>query len=386
MAKSTIKNARKKLDQARKALNAQFPERVNEIDSALAALLVRENIFMGGPPGTAKSRMAEAICRMIGDTKDGDYFKYQFHPQSVASEVVGGRDFDKGKDGRVVFNTWHRLPECQVALLDEIFKAHSVLQVLLRVLEEHEFDNGDPNALKIPMRLAIGASNELPTESDLEALFDRFMCRHWVGYCKDPQNVKAIMAGKVGGDVNITFTGTELDMLETGARGVTIEDDILDLLLDIKETLARDLGVIVSDRRWFKIVKMLRAYSFVDGQDSVDEEIIAEKMADLLWREVKDRPAIDKKVKEKANPLAAEAQEILDGAKDIMSQVPDSTDSAQFLAALSSATGELTKMIDKLKDLDPKGKNRIVKNSKDEVKKMLDDAKRQGAKAFKVNL
>jgi MoxR-like ATPase len=73
------------------------------------------------------------------------------------------------------------LPTATVVFLDEIFKASSpILNTLLTVMLERQFDNGlgrEP----VSLRTLIGASNEAPSSgSELDALYDRFLVRLWV--------------------------------------------------------------------------------------------------------------------------------------------------------------------------------------------------------------
>ena len=76
----------------------------------------------------------------------------------------------------------HRLAQAHFGFLDEVFKANSaVLNALLTVLNEREFDNGGPIRLKLPLISLFGASNELPEGQELEAFWDRFLLRMVIG-------------------------------------------------------------------------------------------------------------------------------------------------------------------------------------------------------------
>jgi MoxR-like ATPase len=83
------------------------------------------------------------------------------------------------KNGKLFRETKSYLPDASVVLLDEVFKSSSaVLNTLLRVLNERKFVN-DGLEYCLPTQLVIGASNELPNE-DMDALYDRFLIRHWI--------------------------------------------------------------------------------------------------------------------------------------------------------------------------------------------------------------
>ena len=70
------------------------------------------------------------------------------------------------------------LPTASVAFLDEIYKANSViLNTLLTVLNERQFDNGAGRREDCPIRCVVGASNELPEFDELDTLYDRFLLR-----------------------------------------------------------------------------------------------------------------------------------------------------------------------------------------------------------------
>ena len=64
-----------------------------------------------------------------------------------------------------------------VAFLDEVFKANSaILNSLLTILNERKFDNGNQR-VEVPLMAVVAASNELPDNEELDALYDRFLIR-----------------------------------------------------------------------------------------------------------------------------------------------------------------------------------------------------------------
>src|SRR5699024_12769200 len=78
-----------------------------------------------------------------------------------------------------------------IAFFDEIFKCIcEVLDGMLNLVNERDFDNGGVKQ-QTPLITAVGASNEFPEEDEgLEALYDRFILKHWVGRMKEFNSFK----------------------------------------------------------------------------------------------------------------------------------------------------------------------------------------------------
>src|SRR5262249_12700742 len=69
------------------------------------------------------------------------------------------------------------LPEADIVFLDEVFKSNSaILNSLLTLLNERRFTSGG-QIIKCPLLSAFGASNEVPSDETLAAIFDRFILR-----------------------------------------------------------------------------------------------------------------------------------------------------------------------------------------------------------------
>ncbi|MBL8759409.1 MAG: AAA family ATPase, partial [Phycisphaerae bacterium] len=171
-----------RLQRIRDALAEGLIERDIPIRLAFLAALSGEHLLLIGPPGTAKSELARRLrLAFTGPT----YFERLLTRFSVPEELFGPLSIKALEDDKYQRQTDGYLPTASVAFLDEIFKANSaILNALLTLLNEREFDNGTQR-VKTPLVSVVGASNELPQEEELLALYDRFLVRFHVGPVTD---------------------------------------------------------------------------------------------------------------------------------------------------------------------------------------------------------
>src|SRR5438105_3470790 len=154
-------------------LKSRFVERDEVIDLIALALTAGEHLFLYGPPGTAKS----ALIRQFALAVRAPYFEYMLTRFSEPNEIFGPIDIVRLREGVVATVTTGMLPEAELVFLDEIFNANSaILNNLLTVLNERSYRRGaETHAL--PLLSLFSASNHLPEDDALKALFDRFLLR-----------------------------------------------------------------------------------------------------------------------------------------------------------------------------------------------------------------
>ena len=154
-------------------MKARFVGRDEVVDLIALAVVAGEHLFLFGPPGTAKS----ALIRQFAAAVRGNYFEYLLTRFSEPNEIFGPIDLAKLRDGTVATVTDGMLPEAEFAFLDELFNANSaILNNLLTVLNERVYRRGAERH-DLPLLSFFSASNHLPEDDALKALFDRFLLR-----------------------------------------------------------------------------------------------------------------------------------------------------------------------------------------------------------------
>src|SRR5262249_8562912 len=150
------------------------------------------------------------------------------------------------------------LPEAEFVFLDELFNANSaILNNLLTVLNERVYRRG-AETHRLPMLSLFSASNHLPEDDGLRALFDRFLLRCHVDHLRReamPQLLAAGWALERLPPVESDVTAPELQALARRVYDVDLSG-VQELYTELVFKV-RDLGVGFSDRRAIKVLKLL---------------------------------------------------------------------------------------------------------------------------------
>ncbi|GAL27119.1 putative regulator protein [Vibrio variabilis] len=327
-------------------------EREETIKLCLLAALAGESVFLLGPPGIAKSLIAK---RLIQAFDNSSYFEYLMTRFSTPEEVFGPLSIQELKDnGRYLRLTDGYLPTAQVVFLDEIWKAGpAILNTLLTVVNEKTFKNGS-DIEKVPMRLLVSASNELPDEdSGLEALYDRMLVRIFVNRIQNKQNFKSMLTVGTSEEAKIpeglAITDAEYHQWQRELNDVALSDDVFEKLYQLKTMLEAsadehratlsEADLYVSDRRWKKAVKLLKASAFFNGRDSVNPLDLL-LLQDCLWNSPESLEIVRTVIKDFALNHAFDQQEVfqqIEEGKEQLEEIQEEIE-AEFAMPLSMET------------------------------------------------
>lgn len=310
-----------RINKLAQALSDGVYEREDTIKMCLLAALAGESVFLLGPPGIAKSLIAK---RLIQAFDNASYFEYLMTRFSTPEEVFGPLSIQELKDnGRYVRLTEGYLPTAEVVFLDEIWKAGpAILNTLLTVVNEKTFKNGSDIA-KVPMRLLVSASNELPDEdSGLEALYDRMLVRIFVNRIQNKQNFKSmLMVGTKQEAVipeGLAITEQEYHQWQSELEQLELSDTTFEKLYKLKQMLEEsathghlvdETEMYISDRRWKKSAKLLKASAYFNGRDEVNPLDLL-LLQDCLWNSPESRETVQSVIKQFALTYAFDQQDV----------------------------------------------------------------------------
>lgn len=172
-------------------IEADLAGRFSGLDDAVLAVVLAilsgEPLLLIGPPGTAKSLLIREFCDRVGirtraaTLEDGGYFEYLLTPFTEPGELFGFYNIQRAtQEGVLERDSRGMMQHARVVYLDEVFNGSSaILNSLLAFMNEGIFhDRG--RVTEVATQAIFGATNQLPTTSELRAVQDRFLLRYHV--------------------------------------------------------------------------------------------------------------------------------------------------------------------------------------------------------------
>jgi MoxR-like ATPase len=249
-------------------------------EALLLGLIAREHIYLEGPPGTAKTMLAE----ITSEAAELEFFFYQLHRDTRLAELVGDTViFREQEEGGEVIRQMNRkggILTSEICVLDDISRSPGeALNILLRVLNERKF-GGD----RIPLLTAIATGN--PTKDDYynepldPANLDRFTLQmktlgllqrnNWESAAKVIDLYASVNAGR---EIVDKVDRSALDEANAAMPKVDLTAAVKQLLLEFLNVLQNDYGCdetnsLLTDRTFLvKAVKILKAKAVLEGRD-----------------------------------------------------------------------------------------------------------------------
>ncbi|MCH3918163.1 MAG: AAA family ATPase [Spirochaetia bacterium] len=264
-------------------LDEGLVERKEAVTLSLLCAIAGESLFFYGPPGTAKSMISRRLSTIFTDHTA--YFEYLMNQFSTPEDLFGPISLKGLERDEYKRLTDGYLPTATVAFLDEIWKAGPAIQnTLLSIINEKKYNNGN-QVEQVPLLFIVAASNELPAEGKgLEALWDRFLVRLQVKPIEDETGFFALVTQT--GDQMIPDTCIitqarlsveELEAWHKEADSIILPQPVRNTITAIRKQLiiqsekdSEAADYYVSDRRWKKIIHLLRTSAFLNGRKEVD--------------------------------------------------------------------------------------------------------------------
>jgi MoxR-like ATPase len=265
----------RRLQEGARRLERAFLGKEEVVRLLFVSAVAGEHLIMVGPPGTAKSAIARAFASMI----DARYFDYLLTRFTEPNEIFGPVDIQAFRAGTYRRRIEGMLPQAEVVFLDEIFKANSaILNSLLTLLNARRYMHGTDN-VKVPLLTMVAASNEVPTDEALSALFDRFLIRvkvdyldsfHFRGLLQRGVELEAQAMADVEPAPPIVRASELRAMQRHFGKLLEFSEDFLATFKGLVFQI-RSEGIGLSDRRVVKLLKLFAASAAFDGREQVND-------------------------------------------------------------------------------------------------------------------
>lgn len=335
-------------------LSKPYVGREEEAKVVALAIITGEHVVLIGEPGTAKSALARSAAELIS----ARFFKYLLTKFTEPDELFGPLDINALKQGKYVRITKNKLPEAEIAFIDEIFNANSaILNMFLTIMNERVLYDGY-NEVRVPLWSMIAASNAVPDEPELQALYDRFLFKHFVKPVSEDKWAQLLEAcWRIESGV---YEKVEPVLNMDQIRGLNKLLFRVDLS-PVKERLLKiyaileDHGIHLTDRRKGKALKAIAASALIN------ERLIAKEEDLFVLRHVAPR---DFEEMERANAI-------------LLEEIRATEKFLKELAEIEANVREAKTYIARMSDFDPRSIDYYLKSFeivRDKVRRIAESA------------
>ena len=207
------------------------------VDQILIALSTRGHVLLEGPPGTAKTLLANTISRTLGLS----FRRAQFTPDMLPSDLTGTMALVGGQIGELTFRPGPIF--ANIVLADEINRTPPKTQAaLLEAMGEGTVSvDGTTHQLTDPF-LVIATQNPIEYEGTYplpEAQLDRFIVKVLVEYPSEEAEISMLSLGHAGvrptgiNQVQQVASAADIQQLRDLVDGTVVHPDIAQYIVRV---------------------------------------------------------------------------------------------------------------------------------------------------------
>jgi MoxR-like ATPase len=246
------------------------------VDLLLTALFCGGHVLLEGPPGAAKTFLAQCFARSLGL----QFGRIQFTPDLMPGDIVGASLFDFQSS---TFNLVKGPVFCELLLADEINRTPPKTQAALLEAMQERAVTLDGHRHTLSERFTVVATQN-PIEHQgtyplPEAQLDRFLFKHVMGYPTEAEE-RAVVThhGAQTHAMSVDTFGLRpvadaatIAAAVTAVEGVRLASEIVDYIVALVRS-TRDSGDLAhgaSPRCSMMLARAARARAVLDGRDYV---------------------------------------------------------------------------------------------------------------------
>ncbi|MFN7108170.1 MAG: AAA family ATPase [Brevundimonas sp.] len=246
------------------------------VDMLLTALFAGGHVLLEGPPGTAKTLLAQSFARTLGL----DYGRIQFTPDLMPGDIIGSNLFNFQTSS---FTLTRGPIFCELLLADEINRTPPKTQAaLLEAMQERQITiDGEAHALS-PRFTVVATQNPIEQQGTYplpEAQLDRFLFKQVLEYPSLEQE-RAIVAAHgsrtglmdpIALGVEVVADAAVIDAAVNTVADVRLTDEVIGYITGLVRATrtSADVETGASPRAGAMLAVAARARAALDGRDYV---------------------------------------------------------------------------------------------------------------------